>query len=207
VLSTAGNLVFQGTATGDFIAYRATDGERLWSLATGSAIQGAPSTVEVDGRQLVLVSVGNGGGIGLSVPRYSVSERSLGPSRLLAFSLGGAARLPPNAPPAPFDKPPLPAPPQALAERGGLLFSEYACDYCHGPRAERLGMSVPDLRRSSRATYDAMAGIVIGGALTSAGMPAFHDMPNQDLEAIRAFVLSAAWQAYNKQQTQHTGQR
>jgi len=199
VLSTAGNLVFQGTATGEFVAYRATDGHRLWSLRTGSAIQGAPSTVEVDGRQLVLVSAGNGGGIGLSVPRYSVSEQSLGPSRLLAFALGGSARLPPTAPPAAFDEPPLPAPPPALAARGELLFSAYACDYCHGPRAERLGMSVPDLRRATKATYAAMAGIVIGGARASRGMPAFHDMPIDDLEAIRAFVLSAAWQAYREQ--------
>jgi len=68
--------------------------------------------------------------------------------------------------------------------------------------AARLGMSVPDLRRASRATYDAMAGIVIGGARASAGMPAFHDMPIADLEAIRAFVLSAAWQAYNQQKVE-----
>jgi PQQ-dependent dehydrogenase (methanol/ethanol family) len=201
VLSTAGGLVFQGTATGEFVAYRATDGRRLWSLATGSAIQGAPSTVEVAGRQLVLVSVGNGGGIGLSVPRYSADENSLGPSRLLAFALGGAARLPPGEPPVPFARPPLPLPSPALAARGALLFSAYACDYCHGPQAERLGMSIPDLRRSARATYDAMPGIVIGGALASGGMPAFPDMPNGDLEAIRAFVLSAAWHVYKDQQT------
>ena len=201
VLSTAGGLVFQGTATGEFVAYRATDGRRLWALATGSAIQGAPSTVEVDGRQLVLVSAGNGGGIGLSVPRYSADENSLGPSRLLAFALGGAARLPPGEPPVPFARPPLPLPSPALAARGALLFSAYACDYCHGPQAERLGMSIPDLRRSSRATYEAMPGIVIGGSLASGGMPAFHDMPNGDLEAIRAFVLSAAWRVYRDQQT------
>ena len=62
-------------------------------------------------------------------------------------------------------------------------------------------MSIPDLRRSSRATYEAMPGIVIGGSLASGGMPAFHDMPNGDLEAIRAFVLSAAWRVYRDQQT------
>lgn len=199
VLSTAGNLVFQGTATGEFVAYRAGDGRKLWSLPTGSAIQGAPSTVEIGGVQLVLVSAGNGGGIGLSVPRYSVNEHSLGPARLLAFALGGNARLPPPALPAPFDKPPLPAPSAELAARGELLFSAYACDYCHGPRAERLGMSVPDLRRASRTTYESMAAIVVGGARASAGMPAYHDMALRDLEAIRAFVLSAAWRAYDEQ--------
>jgi quinohemoprotein ethanol dehydrogenase len=199
VLSTAGHVLFEGTATGEFAAYRAADGKKLWSLSTGSAIQGAPSTVEIDGRQLVLVSVGNGGGIGLSVPRYSVSEQSLGPSRLLAFALGGSGRLPPPAPPVPFDKPPLPAPSAALAGRGELLFSAYACDYCHGPKAERLGMSVPDLRRATLATYGSMAGVVIAGGRASAGMPAYPSMPMTDLEAIRAFVLSAAWRAYDAQ--------
>jgi len=41
VLSTAGNLVFQGTGTGEFVAYNAKTGQKLWSLRTGSAIQGA----------------------------------------------------------------------------------------------------------------------------------------------------------------------
>jgi quinohemoprotein ethanol dehydrogenase len=156
--------------------------------------------VEIDGKQLVLVSVGNGGGIGLSVPRYSANEQSLGPSRLLAFALEGTAQLPHTVPPAPFQKPPLPPPPSELAAKGEPLFSAYACDYCHGPKAERLGMSVPDLRRASRATYEGMAGIVIGGALSAGGMPAYRDMPAEDLEAIRAFILSAATSAYQAQQ-------
>ncbi|HEX8783091.1 MAG TPA: PQQ-dependent dehydrogenase, methanol/ethanol family, partial [Steroidobacteraceae bacterium] len=71
VLSTAGNLVFEGRGTGEFAAYRADSGEKLWSYQSGSAIQGAPSSVEVDGTQFILVPVGDGGGIGLSVPRYS----------------------------------------------------------------------------------------------------------------------------------------
>jgi PQQ-dependent dehydrogenase (methanol/ethanol family) len=200
VLSTAGNLVFQGTATGDFVGYRASDGKKLWSESTGSAIQGAPSTVEIDGQQLLLVSIGNGGGIGLSVPRYSVSEQSLGPARLLAFKLGGSVQLPATVPAEPFAQPPLPPPAAEIAARGELLFSTYACDYCHGPKAERLGMSVPDLRRASKSTYDAMAGIVIGGVRATSGMPAFHDMPASDLEAIRAFVLAAAWKVYDSQQ-------
>jgi PQQ-dependent dehydrogenase (methanol/ethanol family) len=199
ILSTAGGLVFQGTATGEFAAYRASDGHKLWSLRTGSAIQGAPSTVEIDGKQLVLVSAGNGGGIGLSVPRYSVNDQSLGPSRLLAFALDGTAQLPRTASSAPFEKPPLPPPPPELAAQGELLFSAYACDYCHGPKAERLGMSVPDLRRASRQTYEAMPAIVIGGTLSAGGMPAYRDMPIADLEAIRAFILSAATSAYEAQ--------
>ncbi len=67
VLSTAGNLVFQGTATGEIHAYNARDGKLLWSFPTGSAIQAAPSTVQIDGKQIVLVAVGLGGGAG---PRH-----------------------------------------------------------------------------------------------------------------------------------------
>ena len=32
-LTTAGNLVFQGTADGRFVAYNATTGEKLWEIA------------------------------------------------------------------------------------------------------------------------------------------------------------------------------
>jgi hypothetical protein len=42
-----------------------------------------------------------------------------------------------------------------------------------------------------------MSAIVIGGARSTLGMPAFHDMPPSDLDALRAFVLDAAWKAYH----------
>jgi quinohemoprotein ethanol dehydrogenase len=199
VLSTAGNVVFQGTGTGNFVAYRAGTGESLWTMSTGSAIQGAPSTVLLDGKQLILVSVGNGGGIGLSVPRYSATVQSVGPTRLLAFGLGGKATLPPETPPVAFARPPLARPDGTLASRGETLFSAYACDYCHAPKAERLGMAVPDLRRAPREIYETMPQIVIRGSLKSAGMPGYHEMPTKDLDAIRAFLLDAAWKAYDSQ--------
>jgi quinohemoprotein ethanol dehydrogenase len=41
VLSTAGDLVFQGEGTGEFAAYATDSGRKLWSTATGSAIDGA----------------------------------------------------------------------------------------------------------------------------------------------------------------------
>jgi quinohemoprotein ethanol dehydrogenase len=41
-LTTAGNLVFQGTADGRFIAYNATTGEKLWEKPTGTGVVAAP---------------------------------------------------------------------------------------------------------------------------------------------------------------------
>lgn len=200
VLSTAGNLVFEGTGTGDVVAYRADTGEKLWSVYTGSAIQAAPSTVEVDGDQYLLVAVGDGGGIGLSVPRYTSVEKARGPSRLLAFKLGGKDTMSTTSPPVVFPKPPLPVPAADLVDKGKNLYTANACDYCHGPGAERWTMSIPDLRKASADTHAEFLGVVIGGSRAAKGMPRFNTMPVDDGEAIRAFILSQAWTAYNAQQ-------
>lgn len=200
VLSTAGNLVFQGTGTGDFAAYRADTGEKLWSFATGSAIQAAPSSVEIDGEQLVLIPVGDGSGIGLSVPRYSSTPAARGPSRLLAFKLGGTDSYKTELAPIVFPQPPLPQQPADRVAKGKELYSAYACDYCHGPGAERWTMSVPDLRRATAQTHAEFLGIVIGGARSSRGMPQFRDMSAEDGLAIQAFVIDRAWAAYEEQQ-------
>jgi quinohemoprotein ethanol dehydrogenase len=194
-------LVFEGTGTGDFVAYRADTGEKLWSFFTGSAVQAAPSTVEIDGEQLVLVGVGDGGGIGLSVPRYTSTEKARGPSRLLAFKLGGTDTLSTSSSPLVFPKPPLPMQTADLADKGKALYTANACDYCHGPGAERWTMSVPDLRRSSAEIIrDQFPSIVIGGARSGKGMPQFAGMTVEQAQAIRAFIINHAWAAYNAQQ-------
>jgi quinohemoprotein ethanol dehydrogenase len=61
LLSTAGNLVFQGTADGRFVAYSADRGEKLWEVTVGTGIIAAPVTYEVDGVQYVSVMAGWGG--------------------------------------------------------------------------------------------------------------------------------------------------
>jgi quinohemoprotein ethanol dehydrogenase len=64
-LATAGNLVFQGSADGRFIAYNATAGEKLWESPAGTGVVAAPVTYDVDGKQYVSVAVGWGGVFGL----------------------------------------------------------------------------------------------------------------------------------------------
>src|SRR6185437_11024596 len=73
VLSTAGDLVIEGSATGEITAYEANSGAPLWSMATGSAIQAAPTTVMVDGEQFILVPVGVGGAMS-NWSRFSYPE-------------------------------------------------------------------------------------------------------------------------------------
>jgi alcohol dehydrogenase (cytochrome c) len=61
VLSTAGGVVFSGQLTGEFEAFDADTGKKLWSFKTGSGIEGQPITWEQDGVQYVAVSSGLGG--------------------------------------------------------------------------------------------------------------------------------------------------
>jgi outer membrane protein assembly factor BamB len=60
VMSTAAGLVFAGDNEGNFNAFDARTGRRLWTYRMGSLVWGAgPTTVMLDGRQLVLLPSGN----------------------------------------------------------------------------------------------------------------------------------------------------
>ena len=61
VLSTAGGVVFSGQLTGEFEAFDANDGKKLWQFQTGSGIEGQPVTWQQDGVQYVAVTSGYGG--------------------------------------------------------------------------------------------------------------------------------------------------
>jgi alcohol dehydrogenase (cytochrome c) len=61
VLVTAGGVVFAGRLTGEFEAFDADTGKKLWQFQTGSGIEGQPVTWEEDGVQYVAVSSGIGG--------------------------------------------------------------------------------------------------------------------------------------------------
>jgi alcohol dehydrogenase (cytochrome c) len=64
VLTTGGGLVFAGTPEGEFNAYEAKSGKRLWSYQTGSGIVGSPMSFSIDGRQYIAVPSGWGGWTG-----------------------------------------------------------------------------------------------------------------------------------------------
>ena len=80
VLSTAGGVVFSGQLTGEFEAFDADTGKKLWSFQTGSGIEGQPITWEQDGVQYIAVSSGIGG-------VYSIYS---GDARLKAVPAGGS---------------------------------------------------------------------------------------------------------------------
>jgi len=58
MLTTAGRVLFTGDGSGNFVAFDATNGKILWHTRIGN-ISNAPQTYMVDGRQHVLVAVGD----------------------------------------------------------------------------------------------------------------------------------------------------
>jgi quinohemoprotein ethanol dehydrogenase len=194
VVSTAGNLVFQGNGMGEFVAYRADTGERLWSAATQAGVLAAPIAYSVDGDEYVAIEVGWGGAFGLAAGELARdSHIASNLPRILVYKLGGSAALPALAavPPAVLDPPPDMASAATVAE-GKALFHTY-CSTCHGDSATSSGV-LPDLRYSALIkSPEAFDVTVRQGARVGKGMVAFKDeVSPQDLEKIRAYVIHRA---------------
>ena len=192
VVTTAGNIVAQGDATGNFNVYRADNGEKLWSMFAQSGIIAAPSTFEVGGEQYIAVLSGWGGSYALSGGKAAAMSGNLrNVSRLLVFKLGGTAALPPLEPRAfVINPPPEPADAASIA-RGEPLFDQY-CSACHGEHAIGGGV-VSDLRASNFLSMDFFYNIVLDGALKDAGMASFKPaLSRDDATAIRNFIIHRA---------------
>jgi quinohemoprotein ethanol dehydrogenase len=199
VLTTAGGLVFQGTGTGHFCAYDARTGQKLKDIDVGTSIGAGPMSYGIDGTQYIAVMAAwGGGGWNFSHPTSAAYQRG-NEGRIIAFKLdGGPTPVPPRLPPLP----PIPPPPPLTAsaetvQKGADLFKAH-CGSCH---LNVPGTLAPDLRRMSRETHDAFQQIVLGGALSNAGMPPWDDVLGPaDADAIHAYLISISWDAYNKQQ-------
>jgi quinohemoprotein ethanol dehydrogenase len=190
VLSTAGNLVMQGNAAGDFSVYRADNGEKLWSTSAQTPVIAAPVTYEVDGEQYIAVVAGWGGWYPLEEGRQagkSGNERNI--SRVLVFKLGGKASLPAIGPTLQRMPPlPLDTADATTVTAGERLFARF-CSHCHGEAAVAGGV-IPDLRTSPFLSVDAWYNIVLDGILKLNGMAAFSPvLDRSDATAIRAYVI------------------
>ncbi|MCC7120685.1 MAG: PQQ-dependent dehydrogenase, methanol/ethanol family [Gammaproteobacteria bacterium] len=193
VLTTAGNLVFQGTNRGLLNAYRADTGDKLWSADAQTGIHAAPISFALDGRQFVAVSVGSG--TAMALPGGQLGSHSLPPnrSRMLVFALNGTASLPPPVPVERRIAADLPAATtdvEALA--GGKSLYQGFCSRCHGDNVVS-GNVIPDLRYSTADVHAHWQAIVHDGELAANGMMAFDRWLNADqISQIQQYVLSRA---------------
>jgi len=193
-LATAGNLVFQGTAAGEFLAYAADTGKPLWSFATQTGVLAGPATYSVDGKQYVAVLAGWGSLWDLySGILATKSGRVPNISRLLVFALDGKAVLPPATKQAlaVLDPPPLTGEPGQIAD--GAVSFHTNCSGCHGDAAI-AGVLSPDLRHSATLnSSQTWQKIVHDGILKERGMVAWSaNMTPAQIENIRLYVIKRA---------------
>ena len=188
VLTTAGNLVLEGTTHQTFAAYRATDGKLLWEYPTQSAPVAGPITYVVDGEQYVAVNAGWGGGAA-QIERGSGTAQNRASARLLVFKRGGRLELPPLAPAAAVPDPPPLRATEEVVRKGATLFGS-TCAQCHGQLA--IG-GVKDLRHMDGATHATFNDIVLKGLRAEKGMASFASLLRpDDVEAIHAYLISRA---------------
>ena len=217
VLSTAGNLVFQGQGTGEFSAYAADSGKKLWSIETQSAIDAIPVTYSVNNDQYILTPVGWGSGSRLFAPARTMVDTisKYGPTRIYAFKLNGKTPFPTPkivVPPVPLPPPQTGTP--EMIKQGEKLYGTFVCDGCHSPGLDGTGAwiengVIPDLRYMPAQAHKDWYTTVLGGTHWSKGMPGFTDPPKfafpnmkmtvQDADAVHAYVIDGAWKLYKGQ--------
>jgi quinohemoprotein ethanol dehydrogenase len=187
-LTTAGDLVFQGTADGRFVAYDARTGKKLWEAPTGTGAMAAASTYQVDGKQYLSIAVGWGG-------TYGVSQRTsekIGPGTVFTYALGGKAS------PPPFIAVKLEGlltgvkyDPKLAPEGLGLYVSH--CVLCHGVPGVDRGGNIPNLGYVKPEIITELDKYVFNGPYVKDGMPDFTNrLKPADLDKLRAFIQGTA---------------
>jgi quinohemoprotein ethanol dehydrogenase len=191
VLTTAGNLVVQGTSAGKLLVRRASSGELLKEIEVGTGIMAAPVSYEIGSEQYISVLAGFGGAMAPLYPAESAAYRYQNYGRLLTFRLGGGdtplppARVAQETPPPPE----LPGITPERIQRGAGYFFTY-CVFCHGGQGEARLSAYPDLFRMPAPTHAAFQDIVHGGRLAPNGMAGFADVLSpQDVADIQAFLV------------------
>jgi quinohemoprotein ethanol dehydrogenase len=180
---TIDDLVFQGNAEGEFSAYDASTGEKVWSYPLETGIVASPITYEVDGIQYVSILVGWGGVMGI----WTKFTEQINPGTLYTFALGKKESIPkfPNIPKKLLINLEFKAT-QNQIDNGGKLFGQY-CGKCHG------GGIIPDLTYSRTEIFESFQQIVGEGILIGLGMPNYGDrLSEDDINDIKYFILSQA---------------
>ncbi len=193
IVSTAGGVIFEGNAAGEFASYRADNGEKLWSFDAQSPVMAGPVTFTVNGEQYVAVLSGWGGTFALVPGIVSFASGNVhNISRVLVFKLGGQAKLAPvPADPART----LSAAPDtasaAVIDHGFKLYTRF-CSSCHGDAAVAGGIT-PDLRYSPLLASESFYDVVLGGVLKDGGMASWKPvLSNDDASAVRAYLIHRA---------------
>ena len=192
LLSTAGDLVLQGTSDGRFIAFDAASGEMLWSVDTGQGIIAPPITYMIDEEQYIAVQVGYGGAYALAGAFPSANKNPAQNGRMLVFKLGGEEMSPPVQSIAKVN----PVVPSMTTDTLTIARGEYEyhehCQFCHGAGVIGGGV-IPDLRYLDEVGHKTFLGVILGGMHSEKGMASFKDVLSlEQANQIQAYIISQA---------------
>lgn len=182
---TTDDLVFQGNSEGNFIAYDAKTGDKIWEVSLETGIVASPITYMIDDVQYISIAVGWGGVYG----QWMKNTKQINPGTLYTFALGKKGQMPSYPQ---LEKKLVNLPVTATEKEivnGTMLFDQY-CDKCHKLNG---GGSIPDLTFSTPETLNAIQEIVREGKYLPKGMPKFDDrLSEQDAADIKQYILSEA---------------
>lgn len=195
VVVTAGDLVFQGRIDGEFNAYSAATGEKVWSFDAQAPVLAPPITYRAQGEQYITVLTGMGASAAAFGPLLPVStDYRTEAKRVLTFKLGATASLPEvtavSAEPiedSGFDAE------QPLNLVGAEVFGR-RCAICHGVNAVAAGQA-PDLRTSPIVLSDQGFAALVRSGIEVRGMPSFEELTDEELESTRTYLrqMAAQW--------------
>ena len=190
-MTTAGDLVFQGTADGRVVAYAADSGNKLWESPADTGVVAGPVTYTVKGEQYVTFMAGWGGVYPLLMGGLSQYLKVKPEARILTYKIGGTATLPPpKNEPAPLPTPPALTADDKTVEVGRNTFNAN-CAVCHGANAMSGGV-IPDLRYLTPEKHAIFPGIVYG-ARAEHGMPSFANrLKPEQVDAIHQYLIKRA---------------
>jgi len=186
-LATAGDLVFQGNASGLMAAYAPDSGTEVWRYNLYSSIVAPPITYALDGEQYLAILTGSGNN---AIDSASYKYGSTG--RLVVFKVGANGTIPVP----PLRDITIPEPPALTGsaddvDRGDVMYHD-VCAFCHG-FGVHSGGGPPDLRMLSSESHELFQAIVRGGLYQDRGMASYADLySTEDVERIRQYIISRA---------------
>ena len=196
-LTTAGNIVFQGNASGFFEAYDSRNGKLIWSKNAYIGIMAPPITFMIDGEQYISILAGDGGasnflGDNFGEWRGKLASIKYGNNgKLLTFKLGGRSKIE-QIPERDLTIPEQPILNASIEDikAGEDIYANY-CAICHGSGVH--GKTIADLRYMDSFTHENFKEIVLNGLYEENGMKGFSDiLDEKNIFEVHSYIVDVA---------------
>ena len=184
LLSTSAGLLMQGDAEGKFSIRDTATGNVLWQFDVNSGVIAPPVTYLVDGEQYITIIAEWGGGQGQTFRHTDAIYNGA----VYTFKLGGTADPLPKRPSDRRELTTLTTDAGPLELGWGYTHYFQNCIGCHSFPGGNGG-TIPNLARSSENIFDNYQSILRDGAFAELGMPKHDHLSEEDVEALKSYVI------------------